>query len=62
MYELSKLKLLARGGQAEIYEIDSDKILRVLMNKEYAEQMKAEFSIMQKLKDKGKMCRRHMSI
>lgn len=54
MYDLSKLKLLARGGQAEIYEIDSEKILRVLLNKEYAEQMKAEFSIMKELKDIGK--------
>lgn len=31
-YDLSCLKLLARGGQADIYEIDESRILRVLRN------------------------------
>jgi hypothetical protein len=54
MYNLSKLKLLARGGQAEIYEIDEEKVLRVLRNPEDEKYLKAEMSIMHALKAKGK--------
>lgn len=54
MYDLNKLKLLARGGQAEIYELDKDKVLRVLRNAEDEKYLRAEMSIMQALNSKGK--------
>ena len=33
-YDLKKLKLLASGGEANIYEIDAHKVLRVIYKKE----------------------------
>lgn len=54
MYDLSALKLIARGGQADIYEIDGEKVLRVLRNPEAEKELKAEMSVMQALKAKGK--------
>lgn len=54
MIELSNLKLLAQGGQAEIYELDEDKVIRVLRNIEDEEYLKIEMSIMKSLKEKGK--------
>lgn len=54
MMELSNLKLLAQGGQAEIYELDKDKVIRVLRNINDEEHLKLEMSIMNSLKEKGK--------
>jgi tRNA A-37 threonylcarbamoyl transferase component Bud32 len=54
MMELSNLKLLAQGGQAEIYELDKDKVIRVLRNINDEENLKLEMSIMNSLKEKGK--------
>lgn len=54
MIELSKLKLLAQGGQAEIYELDEGKVIRVLRKAEGEEYLKIEMSIMKSLKEKGK--------
>lgn len=54
MVELNKLKLLAQGGQAEIYELDEDKVIRVLRDKKEEEYLKGEMSIMKSLKEKGK--------
>jgi tRNA A-37 threonylcarbamoyl transferase component Bud32 len=54
MIELSKLKLLAQGGQADIYELDENKIVRVLRNKEDEEYLKLELSVMKALKKKNK--------
>jgi aminoglycoside phosphotransferase (APT) family kinase protein len=52
--ELSQLKLLARGGQAEIYELDHDKVIRVLRYAEDEENLKYEMEIMKSLREKGK--------
>lgn len=54
MVELKNLKLLAQGGQAEIYELDKDRIIRVLRNTGEEEYLKVEMSIMKSLKEKGK--------
>ena len=54
MYDLSKLKLIASGGQADIYELDNDRILRVLRNPEDKTFALAEFSVMKTLKKMGK--------
>ncbi|GKU24992.1 aminoglycoside phosphotransferase [Clostridium folliculivorans] len=54
MIELNKIKLLAQGGQAEIYELDNDKVIRVLRNVEEEEYLKAEMATMQALKKKNK--------
>jgi uncharacterized protein (TIGR02172 family) len=54
MYDLGRLKLIAQGGQAEIYELDDSRILRVLRNPEDKEYLLTERSIMQTLKAKGK--------
>ncbi|MDF2943186.1 MAG: aminoglycoside phosphotransferase [Herbinix sp.] len=54
MIELNKLKLLAQGGQAEIYELDENKVIRVLRNKEDEEYLKVELSVMKSLKEKDK--------
>lgn len=54
MIELNNLKLFAQGGQAEIYELDKDKVIRVLRNTEDEEFLKVEMSIMKSLKEKGK--------
>lgn len=52
--ELDQLKLLAQGGQADIYELDQDKVIRVLRHTEDEENLKHEMEIMMSLKDKGK--------
>ena len=54
MYDLSMLKLIASGGQADIYELDNDRILRVLRNPEDKTFALAEFSVMKTLKKMGK--------
>lgn len=54
MIELSNLKLLAQGGQAEIYELGKDKVIRVLRNIEDEEYLKVEMLVMKSLKGKGK--------
>lgn len=54
MVELSKLKLIAQGGQADIYELDQDKVIRVLRNKDEEKNLKTEMSVMNSLKEKGK--------
>lgn len=54
MIELDKLKLMAQGGQADIYELDSNKIIRVLRNKNDEEALKIEMSVMKSLHDRGK--------
>lgn len=52
--KLNNLKLLAKGGQVEIYELDKDKVIRVLRNIEDEEYLEVEMSIMKSLKEKGK--------
>lgn len=52
--ELKNLKLLAQGGQAEIYELDDEKVIRVLRNTEDEAYLKTEMSIMKSLKERGK--------
>lgn len=54
MINLNNLRLLAQGGQAEIYELDKYKVIRVLRSKEDEENLKAEMAIMKLLKEKGK--------
>lgn len=54
MYNLDDLKLIAQGGQALIYEIDDNKILRVLRSKEEGAALKAEMATMTALYEKGK--------
>ena len=54
MYNLDDLKLIAQGGQALIYEIDDNKILRVLRSKEEGATLKAEIATMTALYEKGK--------
>lgn len=54
MINLDNLRLLAQGGQAEIYELDKYKVIRVLRSKEDEENLKAEMAIMKLLKEKGK--------
>lgn len=54
MYELDKLKLLARGGQALIYEIDNERVLRVLRSKEESQALRSEMAVMLELFKKGK--------
>lgn len=54
MYDLSKLKLIASGGQADIYELDNDKILRVLRNPQDKTYAMTEFYVMKTLEQNGK--------
>ncbi|WP_207753092.1 phosphotransferase [Clostridium yunnanense] len=54
MIELNEIKLLAQGGQAEIYELGNDKVIRVLRNVEDEGYLKAEMVTMQALKKKNK--------
>ena len=54
MKTLSELKLLAQGGQADIYIIDENKVIRVLRNADEGDYLKMEFSVMEILKSKGK--------
>ena len=54
MIELRNLKLLAQGGQADIYELGKDKVIRVLRNIEDEEYLKTEMTIMKSLKEKNK--------
>lgn len=55
VYDLPKMKLLARGGQADIYEIDSLRILRVLREPDEhgVQALHAERSIMALLRTQG---------
>jgi aminoglycoside phosphotransferase (APT) family kinase protein len=54
-FDLGTLKLLARGGQADIYEIDSTRILRVLRNPDPqdGQYLMAERTIMAMLREQG---------
>ncbi|MDT8717517.1 phosphotransferase [Clostridium sp. 19966] len=54
MIELNKLKLIAKGGQADIYELDKGRVIRVLRNRHEEEQLKTEMSVMNSLREKGK--------
>jgi tRNA A-37 threonylcarbamoyl transferase component Bud32 len=54
MVELNDLRLIAQGGQADIYELDEDKVIRVLRNKEDGDNLRIEMRIMKSLKEKGK--------
>lgn len=54
MINLDNLRLLAQGGQAEIYELDIYKVIRVLRSTEDEENLKSEMAIMKLLKEKGK--------
>lgn len=54
MIELSNLKLLAQGGQAKIYELDGDRILRVLRGNYDAENLRCEMSVMNSLHASGR--------
>jgi aminoglycoside phosphotransferase (APT) family kinase protein len=49
MVSLKNLKLLARGGQAEIYEYGEGRVLRVLRGPQDEELLKNEIGIMQSL-------------
>lgn len=55
VYNLSEMKLLARGGQADIYEIDGSQVLRVLRDAdaEHAAMLQNERAIMAELKERG---------
>jgi len=50
-YDLNAMKLLARGGQADIYEIDENRILRVLRGSgpDDARMLMSERAIMEEL-------------
>lgn len=52
-YDLNNLKLLAQGGEAEIYDLRTGKILRVLRNPSNGKDIKNEMRIMNKLKIEG---------
>ncbi|HEX3022114.1 MAG TPA: phosphotransferase [Lachnospiraceae bacterium] len=52
--ELSKLNMIALGGQADIYELENDKIIRVLRSKSDEDYLKSEMRIMNALYEKGK--------
>lgn len=52
-YELKNMNLLAAGGQAEIYEIDDSKVLRVLRDQGDEELLKAEYNIINMLEKSG---------
>jgi serine/threonine protein kinase len=54
-YDLSSMKLLAQGGQADIYEIDKSKILRVLRSPDPNDGLflLAERTIMTALRQQG---------
>ena len=54
MMNLNNLRLLAQGGQAEIYELDKYKVIRVLRSTEDEDNLKSEMAIMKLLKEKGK--------
>jgi len=45
MKTLSELKLLAQGGQADIYIIDENKVIRVLRNADEGDYLKMEIFI-----------------
>jgi len=51
MVELSKLALLARGGQADIYEYGAGKVLRVLRGARDRDLLKNEMAVMKELRD-----------
>ncbi len=55
VYDLPDMKLLARGGQADIYEIDSARILRVLREtgEHSVQALHAERAIMALLRTRG---------
>lgn len=54
-YNLNAMKLLARGGQADIYEIDAGRILRVLRTADVKDtaMLMQERSIMGRLRERG---------
>ena len=52
-YQPGHMKLLARGGQADIYEVDEHKVLRMLRNANDEKALKAEQAIMALLSDRG---------
>jgi aminoglycoside phosphotransferase (APT) family kinase protein len=52
-YNLEKLKMLAQGGQAEIYEVEDNRVLRVLRDSKDEENLKNEIEILKALKYKG---------
>lgn len=50
MAQLNELKLLAQGGQAQVYQYEEGKVLRVLRNPEDADMLQNEIDIMRALK------------
>lgn len=52
-YKLDSLKRLAVGGQAEIFEVDENTVLRVLRNPEDEGLLKTEYEVMKMLKAAG---------
>ena len=54
-YDIRLLKLLARGGQADIYEIDKERILRVIRDAgpNEARMLRREFNLMAALYHSG---------
>jgi uncharacterized protein (TIGR02172 family) len=52
-YNLDKLKMIAQGGQAEVYEIEESKVLRVLRDSADEEFLKNEIEVMRILNQKG---------
>lgn len=54
MYNLNNLKLIGRGGQADIYELDNNKVLRVIRNPKDEKHLLTEMTVLKSLKEKGK--------
>lgn len=52
-YNLKDLKMIAQGGQAEIYDIGDNKLLRVLINPNDEKFLKNEMETMNELKKSG---------
>lgn len=52
-YNLDTLKRIAQGGQAEIYEIEANRVLRVLRDATDEEFLKNEIEVMKVLNQKG---------
>ncbi len=54
MYDTSKLRLIARGGQADIYELGGDRVLRVIRDGKYRELAETEYSVLCALHENGR--------
>lgn len=54
MYDTSKLRLLAQGGQADIYELGEDKVLRVIRDAKHKDLAEVEYSVLCALHEQGR--------